>query len=130
MKKTDDRNRWEIAPINDKDVVWSFIVESLNAEHKIIENPKYAHVAMYGSDGFMAIAQTQGVSMLLIEGESELAVRELASAIADPINEEKGNEDLYAEVGEPYYYDESADCNFRCFGWFCIIQFWHTEFHD
>ena len=126
MKKTDDRLQWEPAPINGKDVVWSFIVDGLKDEHEVIENPQFQHVAMYGSDGCMAIAQCGG-SLILIEAESELAAKELAHAIADPINEEEGNEDLYADVGEPYYYDEAADCNFRCFGWICIIQFWYTD---
>lgn len=126
MKKTDDRSRWEPAPINGKDVVWSFIVDGLKAEHEVIENPQFQHVAMYGSDGCMAIAQCGG-SLILIEAESELAAKELAHAIADPINEEDGNEDLYADVGEPYSDDDADDVPFRSFGAVCVVQFYYTD---
>ena len=126
MKKTDDRSRWEVAPINGKDVVWSFIVDGLKAEHEVIENPRFDHVAMYGSDGGMAIAKSSG-SSLLIDAETDISCRELAEAIVTPINEEEGNEDLYADATEPYYEDEADECHLGTFVFASVITFYHTD---
>ena len=112
-----------------KDVVWDFIVENLKQEHEVIENPVLNHVAMYGQDGGMAIAQS-GDTVILIEAETPKSAEELAHAIADPINECEDNGDLYAYVGEAEFDDAAPDGAFRCFGAICAIFFYHTDINE
>ena len=120
MKKTDDRSRWEQAPINDKDVVWSFIVD--NIDHPLIENPIRDEFIAYGSDGGRVIATCEDGDYISFRSDSEVAIKEIVELIADPINTDDTEEDLYADVG--VLIDEGSQFAHR---YYQSILFYHTD---
>lgn len=120
MKNTDDRSRWEPAPINGKDVVWSFIMDGLKEEHDIIESPQGQTFATFTADGRLVSGTGYGNHIRICASTVE-AVNEVAKWIADPINSEEGNGDLYAETtDDPVEYD--SDYN----EYICHVSFYHT----
>lgn len=126
MKKTDNRELWQPAPINGKDVSWDFIIENLEqGDRKVAQHPTAMHATLYvnrGDDGYTwvhMVVLSRTLHHLSVYGPNEGAVKTLLHEISDPINEDNST-DLYANCSDIKYADKARE-------YIGHLHFYHTD---
>lgn len=107
MKQNDNKELWELAAINDKDVCFSFIEESVNADYCILSHPSGRKFALWSNAGTtVEVSIFSNGGILRVASADTYSEKEIAEYIANSINS-SDNDDLYVEVepahGGGYY---------------------------